>query len=247
MSKIINILGINFNNVTMKQAIEKIKEFLNEDKLHIVYTPNSEIIMASKRIKELHNILNSADLIVPDGAGVVIGSKILGTPLLERVAGYDLITNMFIDDEIKLKRFFLLGAKQETVEKASENLIKLGINICGHTNGYFAKDDEIKIIEYINSSKADILLVALGAPKQEIWLNEHKEKINVRLSIGVGGSFDIIAGISKRAPDFFCKNNLEWFYRLYKEPWRFWRMLDLPKFILHVIFYSFLGKYLNKY
>lgn len=246
MDNIVNILGINIHNVTMPEAIEKIKTFLKKDKLHIVYTPNAEIIMTSKRIKELQNIINSADLTVADGAGVVIGSKIQGSPLPERVAGFDLITKMFNDEHIKTRPIFILGSKQETIEKAAQNLREQGVNICGLMNGYFPKEDDASVIEFINYNKPEILLVALGAPKQEVWIHKHKADINARVCIGVGGSFDIIAGVSKRAPSFFQRNNLEWLYRLYKEPWRFWRMLDLPRFMAHVIFYTYLGKYLRK-
>jgi N-acetylglucosaminyldiphosphoundecaprenol N-acetyl-beta-D-mannosaminyltransferase len=108
------------------------------------------------------------------------------------------------------------------------------INIVGIRDGYFSEDEESKIIELINSSNADVLLVALGAPRQERWIHQSKHRLTVKICIGVGGTFDVLAGKAQRAPEFFQKNGLEWLYRLYKEPWRFKRMMDLPRFILLV-------------
>lgn len=108
------------------------------------------------------------------------------------------------------------------------------INIVGIRNGYFSADEESNIIEQINASNPDVLLVALGAPRQEKWIYKNKHRLNAKICIGVGGTFDVLAGRAKRAPVFFQKNGLEWLYRLYKEPWRFIRMLDLPRFILLV-------------
>lgn len=230
----IGILGIPVDNINMGDAIAIVKRFLNEDSVHTIYTPNSEIMMAAQRDKYLKDILIQGDMLVADGAGVVLASKILGCKLPERVAGFDLVKNIFqISSETKL-RFFLLGAKPGVTEEAAVNIINKynGIEISGYHHGYFSDKDEVNIIEQINSSGAEILLVALGAPRQEKWIHENKNKLKVKICIGIGGTLDVFAGKTARAPEFFQKHNLEWLYRLYKEPRRFWRMFDIPKFLL---------------
>ena len=138
--------------------------------------------------------------------------------------------------QIKMLNFFLRGKAWCCPRSISKLLDKnININLVGTRNGYFSESEEKEIIDEINSSKADILLVALGAPKQEKWIHNNKDKLNVKVCIGVGGTFDGIAGRMKRAPKFFQEHGLEWLYRLYKDPKRFFRMLDLPKFMLLVV------------
>lgn len=237
MRNTVNILGIPVDNVSMGEALDIVKGFLNEDMVHTVYTPNSEIMMAAQRDPELKEILCEADLLVPDGAGVVLASKINGCPLKERVAGFDLTNLLFVDKSAENIKFFFLGGKPGVAEEAYKNLLerKININVSGIRDGYFSKDEEEEIIRQINNSNADVLLVALGAPKQEKWIHANKKRLKVKICIGVGGTFDVLSGKAKRAPVFFQKHGLEWLYRLYKEPWRFVRMLDLPHFILCVI------------
>ncbi|NMB34131.1 MAG: WecB/TagA/CpsF family glycosyltransferase [Clostridium sp.] len=232
-----NILGIPVDNVTLDEAMEKIESFLNQNELRMVFTPNSEIMMAAQRDSELKNILCNADLLVPDGAGVVLASKILGSPLKERVAGFDL-TNRLLDHAKQSQiGFFLFGGKPGIADEAAKNLLdeNASIKILGIRHGYFTQNEETDIIQEINSSGADVLLVALGAPKQEKWIHKNRKKLNIKVCIGVGGSLDVLAKRVSLAPAFFRNNGLEWLYRLCKEPWRFKRMLDLPRFILLVI------------
>jgi N-acetylglucosaminyldiphosphoundecaprenol N-acetyl-beta-D-mannosaminyltransferase len=234
MRNAIDILGIPVDNVSMDEALSKVESFLEENRVHTVYTPNSEIMMAAWRDPHLKKLLCEADLLVPDGAGVVLASKILGSPLKERVAGFDLTNRLFAFAKEKETAFFFCGGKPGVAEEAVKNLLSRNINIQvrGVRNGYFNEDEEDEIINDINSSGADILLVALGAPRQEKWIHKNRDKLKVKICIGVGGTFDVLAGRSTRAPKFFQKNGLEWLYRLYKEPWRFIRMMDLPRFIL---------------
>jgi N-acetylglucosaminyldiphosphoundecaprenol N-acetyl-beta-D-mannosaminyltransferase len=232
-----DVLGVFVDQVKLSEALSIIKEFLAKDQLHTVFTPNAEIVMAAHRNQALKEILNSSDLLIADGAGVVIASRILGSPVPERVAGFDLISAIFQSDLFIQTSFFLLGAKPSVLEKACETLQKnFGLNIVGSQDGYFNAEDSNAVIEKINASHPDILLVALGAPKQEKWIFQHKESLRVKVCIGVGGSFDVFAGEVKRAPLFFQKTNLEWLYRLAKEPWRYKRMLDLPKFMGTVLY-----------
>ncbi|MDP4179971.1 MAG: WecB/TagA/CpsF family glycosyltransferase [Bacillota bacterium] len=237
MRNTVDILGVKVDKLNMSQSVNTVMEFLSENKLHAVYTPNAEIMMAAHRDSYLKNILCQADLLVADGAGVVLASKILGLGLPERVAGFDLVKNLFTQAENREIKFFLFGGKPGIAEDAQKNIMAQyrNVKIVGCRDGYFNSSEENNIIDEINSSDADILLVALGAPRQEIWIHEHKDKLKVKICIGVGGSLDILSGNSKRAPEFFQKHGLEWFYRLCKEPWRYKRMLDLPRFIIKVL------------
>ena len=237
MRKTIDILGVPVDIVTMRDAVEKVMSFLAENRVHTVYTPNAEIMMAAQRDGRLKAILKEADLLVADGAGVVLASRILGKALPEKVSGIDLVRNIFQEAQYRGIRFFFFGGRPGVAEDAAANLVKTygSLEIVGYRNGYFSPDEEGDIIDRINSSGADILLVALGAPKQEIWIYEHRNVLNVNVCIGVGGSLDVFAGRAKLAPELLRRNGLEWLYRLYREPWRLGRMMDLPRFMVRVI------------
>ena len=252
----INVLGIPVDKITMEEAVNRVGFFLGkfnitkdknkdskdknnkdennkDNQVKTVYTPNSEIMMAAQRDEELKNILCSGNMLVPDGAGVVLAAKILGYSLPERVAGFDLVENILDKFKDSGLRIFLLGAKPGVAEKAAINIISKykGIEISGYHHGYFSDEEVETIIHNINESRTDLLLVALGAPKQEKWIHRYKEQLKVKVCIGVGGTLDVFAGVASRAPKFFQNHGLEWLYRLYKEPHRFWRMLDIPKFL----------------
>ncbi|WAM32183.1 polysaccharide pyruvyl transferase CsaB [Caldicellulosiruptor naganoensis] len=233
----INILGVRIDCVNFKKAKEKCLEFLNSSSPHIVFTPNVEMIMLAQKDERFKKILNSSDLNVPDGIGVVWASKYFGEKLYERVTGFDLMMALMPELERQQKRVFLLGAKPSVAEKAKENLLKIfkNLSICGTHHGYFSQEENEKVIELIKSSKADVVFVAMGMKKQEEWIYKNKKKLNCKLIMGVGGSFDVLSGEVKRAPKIFQKLGLEWFYRLITQPWRFKRMLSLPKFVLVVL------------
>ena len=237
MRKTVDILGIPVDSITMQEAVDKVCHFLDEDSVHTIYTPNAEIMMEAQRDAELKQILRNADMLVADGAGVVLASRILRCSVPEKVSGIDLVNETFRILAQRRTRYFLLGSKPGIVEAAAVNITGQypGIEIVGFNNGYYAKEDEDKIIDQINSSGTEILLVALGAPKQEKWISQNRDKLKIKICIGVGGTLDILAGKAELAPEFFRKNGLEWLFRLYKEPRRAKRMLDLPRFILHVI------------
>lgn len=237
MRKLVNIAGINIDDITMVQAVERVYEFISSNKNHSIYTPNAEIMMDGITNKTLMQVLNNADMLVADGAGVVLASKILGREVIEKVSGVDLAKNLLASSSKKPIKFFLFGGAPGIAEKAHANIIcdYPAAQVVGTRNGYFTEEDEAAIINQINLSEADVLLVCLGAPKQEIWIHENKNRLKVKACLGVGGTLDILAGNIKLAPDFFRNNGLEWLYRLYKEPRRFKRMLRLPKFILHVL------------
>lgn len=237
MRKIVDIAGINIDDISMEDAVERIYDFIASNENHSVYTPNAEIMMDGITNKTMKTILNTSDMVVADGAGVVLASKILGREVTEKVSGFDLVKSLLIASSKRPIKFYLFGGKPGIPEKANANIIcdYPGAEIAGTRNGYFSKEDEEAIINDINNSGADVLIVCLGAPKQEIWINEHKHMLKVKVCLGVGGTLDVLAGNVKLAPDFFRNHGLEWLYRLYKEPKRFIRMLKLPKFILYVM------------
>ena len=235
----VNILGVKVSKHTIKTAAEQVVAYINNgDKKRCVYTPNSEIIMMAYRDSKFKELLNDADILTADGIGVVYASKILSNPITERAAGYDIACEV-----LKLlaplgKSIYLFGAKPGIAEKAGEEIKKLypGIVIAGTSDGYFDSEKEKQIVDDINNKKPDLLLVCLGAPKQEKWLSEHKDKMDFGVAMGLGGSLDVFAGTVKRAPEFYQKHGIEWLYRLLKQPSRFMRMMDLPKFGFTVLF-----------
>ncbi len=234
----INILGVEVDNLDMAGALQKVLSFLDGDEPKAVFTPNSEIIMLAYKDEEFLKELNDAALIIPDGIGVVYASRILKAPLPQRVAGYDLACNLIEKLKDGKKSFYFFGGKPGVAEAAKEKLLEKypSLNICGLSDGYFDEEKEKTIIEDIKAKKPDVLFVCLGAPKQEKWINKHKDELGAKVLMGIGGSLDVFAGTAERAPEFFCNHGIEWLYRLIKQPSRFVRMLALPKFGLTVLF-----------
>lgn len=227
----------------MKQAVARVKKLISDkQRASLVVTPNSEMIAMAAENRDFARILNSADLATADGIGVVIASKILGRALEERVAGFDLINCLFKEFAEENINFYFLGSKPGVVDIAVKNLKDKypNLNISGYHHGYLDRDDQHKIIAEINSKNIDLLLVGMGVPLQEKFLDKNLKKLNVGAAVTVGGSFDVLAGEVNRAPLWMQKAALEWFYRLLQEPSRFGRMLSLPKFILLVLKSKFL-------
>ncbi len=230
------ILGLQFDKVTMDEALTIGEAFLDGDHAAVVVTPNAEIGYDASKDPEFCAMLNQADLMLPDGAGVVLAAKLRKTPLKGKVAGIDFARNMLSVFARRGTRLYLLGSKPGVAEQAAEKMKELapGLVICGTADGYFK--DEAPVIEKINEAGAEALFVCLGAPKQEKFMFDHRDELkSVRLMAGLGGSLDGFAGNVKRAPDWMIKTNLEWFYRLCKEPKRIGRMMRLPKYVLKAV------------
>ena len=230
------ILGVDFDTYTLNEATERAVELMNENGQHIICTPNPEIVMEAQKDRELMGILKAADMVTPDGEGVVWASKYSRTKIAERVSGYDLVIRIF--DRIKntdLSVYFLGGAPG-VAEKASVMMQKKypGLKIVGVHDGYFDEKEERRIIADIKRYQPSLLLVGLGSPKQEKWIYNNLRLTGAKVAIGIGGCFDVMSGNLKRAPKIFCKLGLEWFYRLITQPTRFKRMLKLPRFVIKV-------------
>ncbi|SFI01764.1 N-acetylglucosaminyldiphosphoundecaprenol N-acetyl-beta-D-mannosaminyltransferase [Selenomonas ruminantium] len=236
MSDKIDILGVNVDSVTMAQAVAQVQDYMDEKKNVLIATANAEMIMRATHDEELRHILNEAALVVPDGAGTVWAAHHLGYEMPERVAGFDLAQELMRIAPGKKQRIFFFGSAPGVAEKAKAKAEELypGIEIVGVRNGYFSADDEPEIIAEIKAAKPDLLLAALGVPKQEKWLYQHRDELGVPVSIGVGGTLDVMAGVMKRAPLWMQKAKLEWLFRGALQPKRAGRLLALPKFVLKV-------------
>ena len=231
-----DILGVGFDSVSMQDSVSRAFDLIHGKVASYVVTPNPEIVWMARRSEPLRTALNDAAIVLPDAIGIIIASRILGTPLqFGRVPGIDFISALFEKMAESGKSVFLLGAKPGVAHEAGLRLAAKygGLAISGAADGYFTDDGPI--IEQINEAKPDLLLVCFGAPKQELWMAENASRLCVPLCAGLGGAIDIFAGNVKRAPAFFLKTGLEWLYRLIKEPRRIKRMSKIPLFIFAVI------------
>ncbi|ULQ54430.1 WecB/TagA/CpsF family glycosyltransferase [Flavihumibacter fluvii] len=225
MNSRISICGIPVDPITMQETIDMIDVALAEKKpIHHVVINAAKVVNANKD-KELKESIVHCDIINADGQGVVWASRFLRKPLPERVAGIDLMGELVKLAYRKRYKIFFLGAKEEIVKKVVDVYSAEYGNqvVAGYRNGYFSTDDELLIAQQIGQSKADILFVAMSSPKKEIFLNKYKKEINVPFIMGVGGSFDVVAGFVHRAPGWMQKYGLEWFYRVIQEPGRMWK------------------------
>jgi N-acetylglucosaminyldiphosphoundecaprenol N-acetyl-beta-D-mannosaminyltransferase len=228
--------------LSFPQVLDKIKLFVKSGISHQVVTINALMYNALLSDTELAESVEKAGLVVPDSVGIVAALRYLFNIRTNRVTGIDLVHELLKTGY----KTFLFGAKQEIIVQTVENIKKMypAAVITGYRNGYFTNAEEQGIIDLINSSKSDILFVGLNSPGQEKWIYRNLTKLNVPVMIGIGGSFDVIAGRLTRAPVLMQKLGLEWLYRLVQEPWRISRIKDLPKFVLHILLNS--RRYRNK-
>ncbi|MDD6569369.1 MAG: WecB/TagA/CpsF family glycosyltransferase [Acidaminococcus sp.] len=237
---VMDILGVPVTPFSMAEAVDWLMERVAQNVTTQVVTANAEIIMMAQDLPAYRALLQQTDLILADGAGTVWAGRKLGYQVPERVAGFDLFLHLMQYGATHGTTFFLFGAAPGIAEAAKKKAEKLypGVKIVGTRNGYFSKEDEPDIIQQINDSGADVLFAALGAPKQEFWLQEHRDELKPALRVGLGGSFDVLAGKMERAPKWMQEASLEWLFRLYKQPSRLGRMMALPKFVIKVLQYQ---------
>lgn len=230
----VDVLGVGFDNVTMDEAVARGMELVCGEGTHYVVTPNPEIVEVCRENPAARDAVNSADLVLPDGIGVVKGAAMLGTPLKEKTPGIEFAAGLMGKMAQQDKSLYLLGAKPGVAELAGKRLVQRypGLRIAGTHDGYFKEDGPV--VDAIRQSGADVVFVCLGAPKQELWMAKNGPATGAHLLCGLGGSLDVFAGVVERAPKFWSDHGLEWFYRLCKEPRRIGRMMKLPLFLVHV-------------
>ena len=238
----VDILGVPFDNVTMDEAVERAMTMLEEDRPHLVVTPNAEIVQQARGDETFSALIADADLVIPDGVGVIYASRILGRPLKGRVPGWDFAAALMERMAKSGHRLFLLGAKPGVAELAAANLTAAhpGLVICGTHDGYFKEDGPV--VDAIREAKADVVFVCLGAPKQEKWALKNGAATGARLFIGLGGSLDVFSGQVERAPEGWQKAGMEWLYRALKDPVRLKRVAKLPLFLCSAVGARIKGK-----
>ena len=225
MGKRVKFLNTFVDALTMDETLEEIQKYIESKQCvqHVVI--NASKVNLMQEDEELTKIINDCPLINADGQSVVWGSKFLGNPLPERVSGIDIFTELVKISAEKGYKPYFFGAKEEVVTEVVRRFKKQypNLNVAGYRNGYFKDEESESIAEEIRKSGADILFVAFSSPKKEFWIKEHMEIMQVPFAMGVGGSFDVIAGKTKRAPVWMQKSGLEWFYRFIQEPRRMFR------------------------
>lgn len=226
------IMGVGFDDLTLDEAAKAAAGMIEAGGFHYVVTPNPELVDRARREEPFRQALNGADLVLPDGIGVVYAAKLLGRPLKGRCPGIDFAGKLMEHMAKTGLRLYLLGAKPGVAEAAAARLEAKypGLVICGTHDGYFKEDGPVA--EAIRAAEADVVFVCLGAPKQEYWMVKNGPATGAKLMAGLGGSLDVFAGVVERAPEAWQKLGLEWLYRLTKEPKRIGRMARLPLFLV---------------
>ncbi|MCG3204365.1 MAG: UDP-N-acetyl-D-mannosaminuronic acid transferase [Elusimicrobia bacterium] len=231
--KNVYLLGCPTACLNLEETVEEVNKMILDRRPHQHCVINAGKMVLMHRDPVLKNIVHSCSLINADGQSVVWALKLLGRPIPERVTGIDLMERLFVEADKKKYRVFFLGAVQWVLDTVLEHVKNKypGVHIAGAHNGYFLEHDNARIVSEIARSNADILFVAMGSPKKEYWLNQNLSQLGVPFCMGVGGSFDVIAGRAKRAPRWIQNIGMEWFYRYIQEPIRLWRRYWVDNFI----------------
>ncbi len=231
------ILGVRVDRVTFGQTLALIEAFIAQGTPHQIVTVNPEFVMLAQRNAEFRQVINQSALALPDGIGVWWASRRLRCPIPERVPGVDLVVRLAQLSAAKGYRMYFLGAMPGVAARAASVLQTRfpGAVVAGHYAGSPRAEENASIVERIRAQRPDILFVAFGAPAQDLWIARNLQTLQVPVCIGVGGSFDYIAGVRPLAPQWLRKIGLEWLYRLITQPWRWRRMLVLPLFAWRVL------------
>ena len=231
------ILGIPVAAVTLEEALAAMDELVSSGRPSQAVTVNPEFVMAAQTNEPFRQVLHDADLALADGIGMIWAARLLGRRLPERVAGSDLVPKLAAKAENQGWSLFLLGAAPGIADKAASVLCGLhpGLRVVGTHSGSPDPSQQEQIIRLVREASPDILLVAYGAPAQDLWIARNMAALSVPLSIGIGGTLDFIAGVKKRAPRWIQRIGMEWLFRLLQEPWRWRRQLALPVFATRVL------------
>ncbi len=233
----IEAFGVRISPVSMSEAIDKIEGFIQEKTPHHVVTSDANAILRAQEDLEYADIIRRAALITPDGYGVMWGARLLNLPIYERVTGVDMVTGICERAAEKGYSIYILGAAPGIAATAAEKLSARfpGLRVAGTQHGFFKAEEETQVIQTIREAKPDVLFVAFGIPKQEKFIAQHFEAMNVPVSLGVGGSFDVYSEKLKRAPEYIQRSGMEWLYRVWQEPWRWKRMSYVPRFMIFAL------------
>lgn len=232
-----DVLGVGIDAVTEAQALDMIQAFVREGGPHQVVTANPEILDNATRTPALHALINRAALVTADGQGVLLAGRILGTPFPARVTGIELAEALCRESAARGLSLYFLGAEPGVVDEAAANMRAQypGVRIVGTHHGYFRKEGPAAVLADIKATQPDIVLVGMGSPYQEHFIDEELARLGVPVAIGVGGSFDVLSGRVERAPEIFIRLRLEWLYRIASDRKRWKRALALPRFVLKVL------------
>ncbi|WP_426208203.1 WecB/TagA/CpsF family glycosyltransferase [Massilia sp. TWP1-3-3] len=225
MTQRISMMGCLIDNLSMEETLHRVDGFIRAGTPHQHVVVNVDKLVKASRAPELRRIINDCDLVSADGMPVVWAARLLGKPFKERVAGIDLFEALMERAAERGWRVFLLGAREEVVARvrALYEQKYRGLVIAGHRNGYWSAAEEINVVEQVAASRADLLFVAISSPKKEQFLGQYQARMQVPFAMGVGGSFDVAAGLVRRAPRWMQRAGLEWFYRFLQEPRRMFR------------------------
>lgn len=244
----LNVLGVWVDNVSSNEALSIIEGFIASGSPHQVVTVNPEFIVAARRDAGFRAVLNAAALSLPDGVGVLWAGRFIGRPFKERVTGVDTVQRVVALAAHKGYRLFFLGAAPGVAERMAAILKERfpGLKVAGTHAGSPRPDCEESIVSLVSVTRPDVLFVAYGAPQQDLWIARNLERLGVPVVMGVGGAFDFIAGEVRRAPAWIQRLGLEWLHRLWREPWRWRRMLALPGFVALVMRARWEGKQIGQ-
>lgn len=233
----VTLFGVPIDNLTMAETLDRIEAMIRSGGAHQHVVVNVDKIVKLDRDPQLRAAILDCDLINADGQPIVWASRLLGRPLKERVTGVDLFAALIARSAERGFRPFLLGARQEVVECVAAILRARHpqLELAGFRNGYWQPDEEAAVVAQVRAARPDVLFVAMGSPKKELFLRRWKDELRVPFVMGVGGTFDVVAGVVQRAPVWMQRCGLEWFYRLLQEPGRMWRRYlvdDMRFFVL---------------
>lgn len=233
----VDVLSVPVSRLTAADVLTRIEEFIAASSPHMIVTSDTSAIVHAQDDPEFMEIMRQADLVTPDGAGIVWAAKLLNLPIAERVAGCDLVESICALAARRGYSVYLLGGREGVAEQAAEALCRRydGLKVAGTHHGYFSASEEPEIVSRIRHARPDVLFVAFGIPRQEKWIRRHLEQLQVPVCIGVGGSFDVLSGRTTRAPKWMQDCGLEWLYRTVREPRRLPRLIALPRFFLMML------------